>query len=78
MTEHDRTILHEEDVREVIQDEIENTVGANQTSIDPLDPVVLSETYSYEELAMVLNDIVVKVNQLIGTLENAGIINMPE
>lgn len=38
--QHDNTILHEADVREVIQDEIEETVGQTAESIDDADDSV--------------------------------------
>lgn len=68
-------ILHEEDVREVIQDEIETSVGLDQTAIANASVAhALNATFSDTEVEAALNALGGKVNALIAALVAAGIL----
>lgn len=68
-------ILHEEDVREVIQDEIETSVGLDQTAIANASVAhALNATFSDTEVEAALNALGGKVNALIAALVTAGIL----
>lgn len=68
-------ILHEEDVREVIQDEIENSVGLDQTAIANASIAhALNATFSDTEVEAALNALGGKINALIAALVAAGIL----
>lgn len=68
-------ILHEEDVREVIQDEIETSVGLDQTAIaDASIAHALNATFSDTEVEAALNALGGKINALIAALVAAGIL----
>ena len=75
MTDHDRTILHEEDTRAVIQDEIEATVGADQAHISRASTAHgLNATFSDTEVEAALNALGTKINAVITALEAVGIL----
>lgn len=68
-------ILHEEDVREVIQDEIETSVGLDQTAIANASVAhALNASFSDTEVEAALNALGGKVNALIAALVAAGIL----
>jgi hypothetical protein len=68
-------IMHEEDVREVIQDEIEATVGQEQAAITAASVAhALNATFSDTEVEAALNALGGKINSLITALEVAGIL----
>lgn len=68
-------ILHEEDVREVIQDEIENSVGLDQTAIANASVAhALNATFSDTEVEAALNALGGKINAVIAALVAAGIL----
>lgn len=69
-------ILHEEDVREVIQDEIETSVGLDQTPIANASVAhALNASFSDTEVEAALNALGGKVNALIAALVAAGILD---
>ncbi len=79
--QHDNTILHEADVREVIQDEIEDTVGATGEAIDDVDDTTsvgastshaLNSTFSDTEAETALNTLGTKLNALGATVDTYG------
>lgn len=81
MTDHDRTILHEEDVREVIQDEIEETVGITGAAIDDVDATTtvaastshaLNATFDDTEVEAALNALGTKMNTLGAQVDTYG------
>lgn len=75
MTDHDRTILHETDVRAVIDDQIEATIGADQANIAPASTAhALNATFSDTEVEAALNALGTKINAILTALENAGIL----
>lgn len=75
MSERDLTILHESDVREVIQDEIETTVGIDNSSIsDASTSHALNATYSHTEVEGALNTLGTKLNLVLSALRINGII----
>lgn len=68
-------ILHEEDVREVIQDEIETSVGLDQTAIANASVAhALNASFSDTEVEAALNALGGKVNAIIAALVAAGIL----
>lgn len=68
-------ILHEEDVRAVIDDEIENVIGEAQTAITAASTAhALNSTFSDTEVETALNTLGGKINSIITALENAGIL----
>lgn len=68
-------ILHEEDVRAVIQDEIDTSVGATQAAITAASEAhALNSTFSDTEVEAALNALGAKINLLITRLEVAGIL----
>lgn len=78
MTEHDKTILHETDVRAVIQDEIETTVGADNAAItDASTSHALNATFSDTEVETALNALGTKMNLILAALRANGIIDTP-
>lgn len=66
-------ILHEEDVRGVIEDEIEKGVGADQADIADLVAITGGESPTEAEH----NAVVTKVNAILDALRTAGIL-VPE
>lgn len=69
-------ILHEEDVREVIQDEIETSIGVNQTAIAVAEVEhALNATFSDTEVEGALNTLGTKINLIIAALVAAGILD---
>lgn len=76
MTEPDKTILHEEDVRAVIQDEIETTVGTDNAAIaDASTSHALNATFSDTEVETALNALGTKLNLVLAALRANGIID---
>lgn len=73
--EHDHTILHEADVRDVIQDEIEDTVGATGAAIANASVAhALNATFSDTEVEAALNALGAKINSILDVLRTNGII----
>ena len=68
-------ILHEEDVREVIQDEIEGSVGMTGDAIANASVAhALNATFSDTEVETALNALGGKVNAILDVLRANGII----
>lgn len=68
-------ILHEEDVRAVIQDEIEDSVGATGAVIaDASEAHALNATFSDTEVENALNALGGKINDILAVLRTNGII----
>lgn len=77
MSDQDKTILHEADVREVIQDEIETSVGANQAAItDASTAHALNATFSDTEVESALNALGGKINLILAALRANDIIDI--
>lgn len=75
MSDQDKTILHEADVREVIQDEIETSVGTDQAAITNASTAhTLNSTFSDTEVEAALNALGGKVNAILAVLRTAGMI----
>jgi len=75
MSEKDLTILHESDVREVIQDEIETTIGLDNSAIsDASTAHALNATFSDTEVESALNTLGTKLNLVLAALRANGII----
>ena len=71
----DVNILHEQDVREVIQDEIEDTVGATGAAIaDASEAHALNASFSDTEVESALNALGGKINDILAVLRTNGII----
>lgn len=71
----DVSILHEADVREVIQDEIEDTVGATGGAITNASTAhALNATFSDTEVETALNALGTKINSILAVLRTNGII----
>ena len=71
----DVNILHEQDVREVIQEEIEDTVGATGAAItDASVAHALNATFSDTEVEAALNALGGKINSILAVLRTNGII----
>lgn len=74
----DVNILHEQDVREVIQDEIEDTVGATGASIaDASEAHALNSVFSDTEVEGALDDLGATINAVLAVLRTNGIIDEP-
>lgn len=68
-------ILHEEDVRAVIQDEIDTSVGVTQAAITAASEAhALNATFSDTEVEAALNALGAKINLIITRLEVAEIL----
>lgn len=68
-------ILHEDDVRAVIQDEIETTIGDEQAAITAASTShALNAVFDDTEVEAALNALGTKVNSIITALEVAGIL----
>ena len=75
MSDPDLTILHEADVRAVIQDEIETTVGIDNAAItDASTSHALNATFSDTEVETALNALGTKLNLVLAALRANGII----
>lgn len=73
--QHDVNILHEQDVRDVIQDEIEDTVGATGAAITNASVAhALNATFSDTEVETALNALGTKINSILAVLRTNGII----
>mgnify|MGYP000849647370 CR=1 FL=1 len=73
--DRDKTILHETDVREVIQDEIEETVGKTGAAITNASVAhALNSTFSDTEVEAALDAIGTKINAILAVLRTNGII----
>lgn len=71
----DTNILHEQDVRDVIQDEIEDSVGKTGTAItDASVAHALNATFSDTEAEAALNALGGKINSILAVLRTNGII----
>lgn len=71
----DVNILHEQDVREVIQDEIEDTVGHTGSVIaDASVAHALNASFSDTEVEAALNALGTKINSILAVLRTNGII----
>lgn len=76
MSDPDRTILHEDDVRAVIQNEIETTVGTDNAAIaDASTSHALNATFSDTEVEGALNTLGTKLNLVLAALRANGIID---
>lgn len=76
--ERDINILHEDDVRAVIQDEIEETVGLTNPSIyDASTAHALNSTFSDTEVEEALDAMGGTVNQILAVLRTNGLIEEP-
>lgn len=74
-TDRDKSILHETDVREVIQDEIEETVGATGEAITNASVAhALNASFSDTEVEAALNALGTKINSILAVLRTNGII----
>ena len=74
-TDRDKSILHETDVREVIQDEIEETVGATGEAINNASVAhALNASFSDTEVEAALNALGTKINSILAVLRTNGII----
>ena len=74
----DVNVLHEADVRDVIQAEIETTVGLNAASIaDASEAHALNSVFSDTEVEAALNALGVKINDILAVLRTNGIIDEP-
>jgi len=69
-------ILHEQDVREVIRDEIQGGVGGEQSAAitDASEAHALNATFSDTEVEGALNALGGKVNDILAALRASGII----
>lgn len=77
--ERDRTILNEDDVRAVIQDEIENTVGITGAEITNASVAhALNATFSDTEVEAALNALGGKINAVLEILRTNGLIEEAE
>lgn len=73
--ERDNTILHEDDVRAVIQDEIETSVGiTNDDIVDASTTHALNSTFSDTEVEAALNALGGKVNAVLEVLRTNGLL----
>jgi hypothetical protein len=73
--ERDNTILHEDDVRAVIQDEIEETVGVTGDAIaDASVAHALNATFSDTEAEDALDALGEKINSILAVLRTNGLI----
>lgn len=73
--DRDKTILHETDVREVIQDEIEETVGKTGAAITNASVAhALNSTFSDTEVEAALDALGTKINSILAVLRTNGII----
>lgn len=73
--QHDVNILHEQDVRDVIQDEIEDTVGHTGTAITNASVAhALNATFSDTEVEGALDALGGKINSILAVLRTNGII----
>jgi uncharacterized membrane protein YqiK len=71
----DGSILHEQDVRAVIQDEIEDTVGATGVAITNASVAhALNATFSDTEVEGALDALGGKINSILAVLRTNGII----
>lgn len=76
--ERDVDILHEDDVRAVIQDEIEETVGITNDSIsDATTAHALNSTFSDTEVESALDSLGTTVNEILEVLRTNGLIEQP-
>ncbi len=76
MSDQDKTILHEADVRDVIQDEIETTVGIDNAAITNASTShALNATFSDTEVETALNALGTKLNLVLAALRANGIID---
>ena len=75
----DVNILHEADVRDVIQDEIEDTVGRNRANISDAETAhALSEVYDDAEVEGALDALGSKINAILDILLANGIMDEEE
>ncbi len=73
--ERDLTILHEDDVRAVIQDEIEDTVGLTGAEITNASVAhALNSTFSDTEAEAALNALGGKINAILDILRTNGLV----
>ncbi len=71
----DRTILHEDDVRAVVVDEMAGgATGANAAITNASVAHALNSTFSDTEVEAALNAMGTKVNLILAALRNSGII----
>lgn len=76
MSDQDVTILHEAAVRDVIQDEIETSVGRNRANIAAVqDAHELNAVFDNTEVEAALDSLGGAINQIITVLIQNGIID---
>lgn len=76
MSDTEPDILHEEDVRAVIRDELQGGAGADQADAiaDAVVAHALNATFSDTEVEAALNALGVKVNAILAVLRENGTI----
>lgn len=76
--ERDYKILNEDDVRDVIQDEIETTVGLTGESIsDAVTAHDVNSTFSDTEVEEALDALGLTINAILDVLRTNGLIEAP-
>jgi hypothetical protein len=75
VSDRDINILHEADTREVIQDEIETTVGLTNPAINnALEAHTINATFDNDEVAQALDDLGIAINLILEVLRTNGLI----
>jgi hypothetical protein len=75
VSDRDINILHEADTREVIQDEIETTVGLTNPAINnALEAHAINATFDNDEVAQALDDLGIAINLILEVLRTNGLI----